>query len=104
MAQEFKEDINTQSQEMEEVIDLLEKYNIDFEVEGNKIMINGDVRYVDLSSMSTIVITQGDNRIIFDRFMEWNRLSVDLPTRVGFVRLSKNVRAYYKYPYLVIRF
>ncbi len=42
MAQEWDEDYR---QEMEMVIDLLEECDIDFKVEGDKILTKGDVEY-----------------------------------------------------------
>ena len=107
MAQDFKE-THTQSQMqiqgMKEVLDLLRKYNIDFEVKENKIMIKGDVQYVDFTRPQEIIISQGDNRIGFDEFMDWNRIVVETPTRVRDVPLSKKVHAQYKSPYLIIHF
>ena len=111
MAQDFNfkfKETHTQSQMqiqgMKEVLDLLKKYNIDYEVEGDKIMIKGDVQYVDFNLVPEIIITQGDNRIGFDEFMDWNRIVVETSTHVRDVPLSKKVYAKYKYPYLIIHF
>ena len=89
---------------MQQVIDLLEKYNIDFKVKDDKIMIKGDVKTADLHSLPTITIAQGDNRISFDEYRDWNRVVVTTPDHVGYVELSKYVYADYYYPYLVIHF
>ena len=99
MAQEFF----TQDK-MQEVIDLLNEYGVDFKVKDNKIMIKGDVQYVDLHSLPTIIISQGDNKISFDEYMDWNRVVVTTPNHVGYVELSKYVYANYDYPYLIIHF
>jgi len=99
MAQEFF----TQDK-MQEVIDLLNEYGVDFKVKDNKIMIKGDVQYVDLHSLPTIIISQGDNKISFDEYMDWNRVVVTTPNHVGYVELSKEVYANYDYPYLIIHF
>jgi len=101
MAQEFW---NNQSKEMQEVINLLNQYNIDFKVKDDKIMIKGNVQYVDLHSLPTITIVQGGNTIGFDEYMDWNRVVVTTPNHVGYVELTKNVYANYDYPYLVIHF
>jgi len=103
MAQEFWDE-NNQSQEMEEVLNLLNECNIDFEVKGNKIMIKGDIRYADLHSLPGIAIFQGDNEIGFEEFRDWNRIVVTTPNHARDVILSKNVYADYYYPYLVIHF
>jgi len=110
MAQDFNfKETNTESQipiqGMKEVLDLLRKYNIDFQVEDNKkIMIKGDVQYVDFNIVPEIIISQGDKKIGFDGFMDWNRIVVETPTRVRDVTLSKKVHAQYKSPYLIIHF
>jgi len=105
MAQEFwsgKDQI--QSQEMQEVIDLLTKYNVDFKVEGNKITIKGDVKYVSFGGVSEVGITQGNNKIYFDEYSEVNRILVETPNHARDVLLTKNVHVEYDYPYLEIYF
>jgi len=102
MAQEWDE--KSQSQEMKQVIGLLKKFNIDFRVEGNKIMVKGDVVYVDILSMPGIIITQRDKKIGFDMFDSTNNLVVRTSTRAEVVKLSKEVYADYNYPYLIIHF
>jgi len=105
MAQEFWDENNQSKKMQQEVIDLLKKYNIDYEVEGNKIFIKGNIRHADLHSLPTIAIVQRNNEIAFEEFRDWNRIVVTIPNHhVGDVILSKNVYADYYYPYLVIHF
>jgi len=95
------------SQEMDEVINLLQECGIDFNAEGDKIMIKGDVDYAELYSLPTISIVQGDNIIAFDRLdkiSDFNKITVRTPADVKSVNISVGVHAYYKYPYLIIHF
>ena len=80
MAQEFWDE-NEQRQLMEKVIDLLKKYNIDFTVDDDKIMIVGNLKYVDIGSFPTISIWQGGNEIAFDKLANHNSLVIKTPTR-----------------------
>jgi len=92
------------SQAMEEVINLLQEYGIDFRVEGDKIMIKGDVDYADIFSLPTITIVQGDNIIAFDKLWDFNQITVRTPNSVKSVQLDRGVYANYSYPYLIIHF
>jgi len=109
MAQEFWDDEKSREQEereMKEVIDLLKKNNIDFTVEGNKIMILGEVVGVNLFSMPGITIAQGRNKISFE-MLEHSPIyffSVKTPTGVERVRLSPGAIAYYGNRFLVLKF
>jgi len=103
MAQDFWDD-ETQTQEMKKVIDLLEENGIDFKVEGDKIMIKGDVDYADIFSLPTITIVQGDNIIAFDKLWDFNQITVRTPNSVKSVQLDRGVYANYSYPYLIIHF
>ena len=89
---------------MEKVIDLLKKYNIDFTVDDDKIMIIGNVKHVDIGSFPTISIWQGDNVIAFDKVVNQNKLVISTPTRSEVIILPKSVYAYYEHPFLVLHF
>ena len=89
---------------MEKVIDLLKKYNIDFTVDGDKVLIMGNVRYVDIGSFPTISIWQGGNEIAFDKLANHNSLVVKTPTRSEVISIPKSVHAYYEHPFLVLQF
>ena len=89
---------------MEKVINLLKRYNIDFTVDGDKIMIIGDVKYVDIGSFPTISIWQGNNEIAFDKLANHNSLVIKTPTRSEVIILPKSVYADYKHPFLVLHF
>jgi len=109
MAQEFwdEEKLRKQEeQEMKEVIDLLKRNNIDYTVEGNKIMILGEVVGVNLFSMPGITIAQGRNKISFE-MLERGHIyifSVKTPTGAKSIRLSPGVIAYYGDQFLVLKF
>jgi hypothetical protein len=104
MAQDWDKDEENYRQEMQEVIDLLEQYNINFKVEGDKILIKGNVEYVDIFSLPTITIVQGDNLIGFDKLWGFNKITVKTPTGVKAIELLEGVHANYQYPYLIIHF
>ncbi len=89
---------------MEKVINLLKRYNIDFTVDGDKVLIMGNVRYVDIGSFPTISIWQGDNVIAFDKVVNQNKLVIRTPTRSEVIILPKSVYAYYEHPFLVLHF
>jgi len=105
MAQEFW-DKQKQQQLMEKVIDLLKRYNIDFTVDGDKVLIMGNVKRVDIGSFPTISIRQGDNEISFDKLINDDRLVIKTSTRSRseVIRLPKSVYADYKHPFLVLHF
>ncbi len=103
MDQEFWDD-ESQSQEMQEVIKFLEENNVDFKVEGNKIMIKGNIQYADLFSLPTIIIEQGDNKISFTRVRDYNTIAVTTSTVPKVIKVSREVQARYDPPYLIIQF
>ena len=109
MAQEFWDDEKSREQEereMNDVINILKRNNIDYTVEGNKIMILGEVIGVNLFSMPGITIAQGRNKISFE-MLEHGRIyifSVKTPTGVKSIRLSHGVIAYYGNRFLVLKF
>ena len=103
MAQEFWDE-NEQRQLMEKVIDLLKRYNIDFTVDDDKVLIIGNVKHVDIGSFPTISIWQGDNVIAFDKVVNQNKLVISTPTRSEVIILPRSVYAYYEHPFLVLHF
>ena len=103
MAQEFWDE-QKQQQLMEKVINLLKRYNIDFTVDGDKVLIIGDVKRVDIGSFPTISIWQGGNEIAFDKLANHNSLVFKTPTRSEVIILPKSVYADYKHPFLVLHF
>jgi len=105
LAQEFWDE-QKQQQLMEKVIDLLKRYNIDFTVDGDKVLIMGNVKRVDIGSFPTISIRQGDNEISFDKLINDDRLVIKTSTRSRseVIILPKSVYAYYEHPFLVLQF
>ena len=105
MAQEFLDEQN-QKREMEKVINLLKRYNIDFTVDGDKVLIMGNMKYVDIRSFSTITIWQGNNVISFDKLINDDRLVIKTSTRSRpeVISIPKSVHAYYEYQFLVLQF
>jgi len=103
LAQEFWDEQN-QKREMEKVINLLKRYNIDFTVDDDKVLIIGDVKHVDIRSFPTISIWQGNNEISFDKLANHNSLVIKTPTRSEVIILPKSVYADYKHPFLVLHF
>ena len=103
MAQEFWDE-QIQKREMEKVIDLLKRHNIDFTIDDDKIMIIGNVKHVDIGSFPTISIWQGNNVIAFDKVMNQNKLVISTHTRSEVIILPKSVYAYYEHPFLVLHF
>jgi hypothetical protein len=103
LAQEFWDE-QIQRREMEKVINLLKRYNIDFTVDDDKIMIIGNVKKVDIGSFPMISIWQGNNEIGFDKYINHNSLAIITPTRSEVIILPKSVYADYKHPFLVLHF
>jgi hypothetical protein len=103
LAQEFWDE-QIQKREMEKVINLLKRYNIDFTVDDDKIMIMGNVNFVDIGSFPAISILQVNNEIGFDKLANHNSLVIKTPTRSEVIILPKSVYADYKHPFLVLHF
>jgi len=103
LAQEFWDE-QKQQQLMEKVIDLLKRYNIDFTVDGDKVLIMGNVKRVDIGSFPTISIWQGDNEISFDKLANHNSLVFKTRSRSEVISIPKSVHAYYEHPFLVLQF
>jgi hypothetical protein len=114
MSQEFL-GAQSQSKEIQKVIDLLEKNNIVFEVEGDKILIKGDPEYADFVyfnrptyiNTARIVISQGDNDIDINVSSEADTVYIAVRTPSNYVSIAiprKYVHVQYKDSYLVIDF
>jgi len=105
-------DETTKKQLIEKIIDLLEKNNIDFNVvNGNKILIKGDVKFVSLPGYAggyqDIVIVQGDKEIAWDVFLDMSRLLVTplgASGHSGVVELPRDINVEYSDGYLSIIF
>jgi len=107
MAQEFWDEEKSrkqEEQEMNDVINILKMNNIDYTVEGNKIMIIGKIENVHLFSVPGITIAQGRNKISFEKLGDVYTVTVKTQTGVERVRLSPGVIAYYEDPFLVLKF
>jgi len=116
MSQEFLSDQGQgQSKEMQKVINLLEKNNIVFEVEGDKITIKGNLEYADFVyfnrpmyiNTARIVISQGVNDIEINALSDVDvvYISVRTPTNYDTITLPrKYVYVQYEDSYLVINF
>jgi len=93
LAQEFWDE-QIQKREMEKVINLLKRYNIDFTIDDDKVLIMGNVKHVDIGSFPTISIWQGNSVIAFDEVVNQNKLVIRTPTRSELIILPRSVYAY----------
>jgi hypothetical protein len=99
-AQIFSRTILTQ----EELVTFLESTGIEFVIDDNTIKIRGQVYYNSWGNVSELAIITDDNkRIIFEEFLEENRISVETDEIRYYAFTFKNVKAYYSYPYLIIK-
>ena len=103
MAQsELKYEKNTK----EELITFFKIHGIEFVEEEDTIKVLGNVVYasIDLKMMrvcqSTILRVQN---IVYEEYTDIVRIVIDDNLNIYELRLTKNVKAYYKYPYLVFR-
>ena len=120
MSQEF---LSNQSQgqskeiqkEMQKVINLLEKNNIVFEVEGDKIIIKGDLESADFVYFNRpmyintvrIVISQGDKDIEINAFSDVDAVYIGVRTPTSYDTITlprKYVHVQHEDSYLVIDF
>lgn len=102
-------DENMKKQLMEKVTNFLEKNNIDFKVEGNKIMIKGLAVYFEpasyMNGVQKIEIIDGDKKILWETDMSENKISVGTIGTPGYtdsVELPRETYANYNLPYLTI--
>ena len=88
----------------EELISFLESAGIQFTLEGNVIKIRGQVYYSSWGYVSSIVIiTDNNKKIVFEEFLEQNRIIVENGETTYYANTFKNVTAYYSYPHLILR-
>ena len=88
----------------EELISFLEASRVEFILEGNYIKIKGQVYYSSWGNTSEIAIITDDNKkIIFEEYLEENRISVENTENTYYAFTFKNITAYYSYPYLLLR-
>ena len=120
MSQEFLSNLSQgQSKEiqkeMQKVINLLEKNNIVFEVEGDKIIIKGDLESADFVYFNRpmyintvrIVISQGDKDIEINAFSDVDAVYIGVRTPTSYDTITlprKYVHVQYGDSYLVIDF
>jgi len=111
-------DLPERKQLMKKVIEVLEKNNIDFEVDNYKIKIKGNLIEVRLAGFmggpEWIEIRQGDKTIIWETHMDYSILYVKplgSSKVLGGVELPRDIqlprdipRVYYIYPNLYIFF
>ncbi len=105
-------DENTKEQLMKKVIKMLERNNLNFKVEGDKIMIGGlavnfePAGYMG-SGTASIEIIDGDKKILWETNMSGSRISVGTIGTPGYtdsVELPRTIYADYNLPYLNIVF
>jgi len=105
-------DLPERKQLMEMVTDLLEKNNVDFEVDGYEIKIKGKVEDVQFAGFvggpEWIEIVQGDKRIIWEAHMDYSILYIKhLGTAedLGEIKLPRDIpRLFYSKGYLYLFF
>jgi|GEM_PF-5689468 len=105
-------DENTEEQLMKKVIKMLERNNLDFKVEGDKIMIKGlAVNFEPAGYMGngaeSIEIIDGDRKILWETGMSGSRISVGTigtPGYIDSVELPRTIYADYNLPYLTVVF
>ncbi len=100
---------------MQKVIDLLDKSNIGFEVEGYRILIRGELKYADFVffnrptyiNTARIAISQGDNDIDINVFSNTDVVYIAVRTPTNYMTITiprKYVHVQYEDSYLVIDF
>jgi len=100
--------VQTQIQETtkEELIVFFKTHNIQIEEEGDIIKVLSNVVYVSTdfveikACQSTIFTT---SKITYEEYSDINRITIDDNLNIYELRVTKNVKAYYKFPYLVFR-
>ena len=88
----------------EELIKFLQNTNVEFVIEGNTIKIKGQVHYSSWGNVSEIaIITPEFKKIIFEEYLEENRISIETDEVRYYAFTFKNITAYYSYPYLILK-
>jgi len=86
------------------LIDFLRELNISFEIDNHEIRIYGHVKYINLYIVQEIIIFQNDKKIVYDEFLDYNRILIESENEIKQILLDKSIRAYYEYPNLIIQF
>jgi len=115
MAQEFWDVYNQMQREMkqleEKVIDFLESNGIEFKVDGDVVMIKGDLGFAELSGYDVgpeiVTMVQGDKKITWESYGAGSMLKVGgvgTPDYDKYIKLPRYIHVYYSKPYLHIVF
>ena len=115
MAQEFWDVYNQMQREMkqleEKVIDFLESNGIEFKVDGDMVMIKGDLGFAELSGYDVgpeiVTMIQGDKKITWESYKAGSMLKVGgvgTPDYDKYIALPRDIHVYYSKPYLHIVF
>ena len=100
--------IQTQTQETtkEELIVFFKTHNVQVIEEEEVLKVLGNVIYVSTDFVE-IKVCQSTilkvSNITYEEYTDVNRITIDDNLNVYELRVTKNVKAYYKYPYLVFR-
>jgi len=115
MAQEFWDVYNQMQREMkqleEKVIDFLESNGIEFKVDGDVVMIKGDLGFAEFSGYDvgpeTVMMVQGDKKITWESYGAESRLEVGglrTPGYDKYIILPRDMPVRYNKPYLLLIF
>jgi len=115
MAQEFWDVYNQMQREMkqleEKVIDFLESNGIEFKVDGDVVMIKGDLGFAEFSGYDvgpeTVTIVQGDKKITWESYGAESKLEVGglgTPGYDKYIALPRDMPVRYNKPYLLLIF
>ena len=115
MAQEFWDVYNQMQREMkqleEKVIDFLESNGIEFKVDGDVVMIKGDLGFAEFSGYDVgpeiATMVQGDKKITWESYGAESRLEVGgvgTPGYDKYIILPRDMPVRYNKPYLLLIF
>ncbi len=115
MAQEFWDVYNQMQREMkqleEKVIDFLESNGIEFKVDGDVVMIKGDLGFAEFSGYDVgpeiAMMVQGDKKITWESYGAESRLTVGIlgnPDYDKYIELPRDMPVRYNKPYLLLIF
>ncbi len=115
MAQEFWDMYYQMQREMkqleEKVIDFLERNGIEFKVDGDVVMIKGDLGFAELSGYDVgpeiVTIVQGDKKITWESYKARSMLEVgglNTPGNDKYIALPRDMPVTYSKPYLLLIF
>jgi len=96
----------TQKTTKEELIVFFKTHNVQVIEEQDTIKVLGNVVYVSTDFVE-VKICQSNvltiSNITYEEYSDVNRITIDNNMNIYEIRVSKSVKAYYKFPYLVIR-